>query len=156
MGRRKKGVPPPPPKPKNPWGVRFHNGLSGEEVIQTLTEILEKFNTGDRVVMPEVAFNIGVTKRTLDNWRDGKFERSKGDPIMKFSEEQQQEITWLIDRIYTLGEIYNTDLLTDKETVRGAMFLLERSFGYVEKKEHNIKGDGSVNVVLGEADKYAK
>ena len=156
MGRRKKGVPPPPPKPKQPWGVRIHNGLTGEEVIQKLTEVLEKFDAGDRVIMPEVAFDIGITKKTLDNWRAGDFTHAKGVPILKFSEEQQEEITWLIDRIYTLGEIYNTDLLTDKETVRGAMFLLERSFGYVEKKEHNIKGDGSVNVVLGEADKYAK
>lgn len=156
MGRRKKGVPPPPPKPKQPWGVRIHNGLTGEEVIQALKEALEEFDAGDRVVVPEIAFNIGVTKKTLDNWRAGDFTHAKGVPILKFSEEQQEEITWLIDRIYTLGEIYNTDLLTDKETVRGAMFLLERSFGYVEKKEHNIKGDGSVNVVLGEADKYAK
>lgn len=156
MGRRKKGVPPPPPKPKQPWGVRIHNGLTGEEVIQALKEALEAFDAGDRVVVPEIAFNIGVTKKTLDNWRAGDFTHAKGVPILKFSEEQQEEITWLIDRIYTLGEIYNTDLLTDKETVRGAMFLLERSFGYVEKKEHNIKGDGSVNVVLGEADKYAK
>lgn len=156
MGRRKKGVPPPPPKPKQPWGVRIHNGLTGEEVIQALKEALEAFDAGDRVVVPEIAFNIGVTKKTLDNWRAGDFTHAKGVPILKFSEEQQEEITWLIDRIYTLGEIYNTELLTDKETVRGAMFLLERSFGYVEKKEHNIKGDGSVNVVLGEADKYAK
>lgn len=156
MGRRKKGVPPPPPKPKNPWGVRIHNGLTGEEVIQKLTEVLEKFDAGDRVIMPEVAFGIGVTKKTLDNWRAGDFTHTKGVPILKFSEEQQEEITWLIDRIYTLGEIYHTGLLENRETVRGATFLLERSFGYVEKKEHNIKGDGSVNVVLGDADKYAK
>ncbi len=156
MGRRPKGAPPPEPKKKNPWGVRFHNGLTGEEVIQKLTEILDRIKTGDRVVVPEVAFTIGVTKKTLDNWRSGDFTHAKGVPILKFSDGQQDEITWLIDQIYTLGEIYNTDLLTDRETVRGAMFLLERSFGYVEKKEHNIKGDGSVNVVLGDADKYAK
>ncbi len=155
MGRRKKDVP-SPPKPKQPWGVRIHNGLTGEEVIQKLTEVLEKFNAGDRVIMPEVAFDIGITKKTLDNWRAGDFTHKKGVPILKFSEDQQEEITWLIDRIYTLGEIYHTGLLENRETVRGATFLLERSFGYVEKKEHNIKGDGSVNVVLGDADKYAK
>ena len=156
MGRRKKGVPPPPPKPKNPWGVRFHNGLTGEEVITALTQVLERFEAGNKVIVPEVAFEIGVTKKTLDNWRSGDFTHQKGVPIMKFSEEQQEEITWLIDRIYTLGEIYNTILLESRETVRGATFLLERSFGYVERKEHNISGDGSVKIELGDADKYAK
>ena len=157
MGRRKKEIPAsPPPRKKNPHGVRFHNGFTAEEVIAKLTGILEELDVGDRTVMPEVAFEIGVTKKTLDNWRAGDFSQAKGVPIMKFSPEQQEEITWLIDRIYTLGEIYNTNLLESRETVRGATFLLERSFGYVEKKEHNIKGDGAVNVVLGDADKYAK
>lgn len=156
MGRRKKGVPPPPPKPKNPNGVRFYNGLTGEEVIAALTAVLEQFEVGNKVIVPEVAFNIGVTKKTLDNWRVGDFTHRKGIPILKFSEEQQNEITWLIDRIYTLGEIYNTNLLESRETVRGATFLLERSFGYVERKEHNISGDGAVKIELGDADKYAK
>ena len=155
-GRRPKGAPPPPPKHKNPWGVRIHNGLTGEEVIAKLKEALETMNAGDRIVLPEVALGIGVTKKTLDNWRSGDFTHAKGVPILKFSPEQQEEITYLIDIIYTYSEVYYSGLLEDRETVRGGMFILERVMGYMERKEHNIKGDGSVKIELGDAEKYAK
>ena len=130
-----------------------------DDIIKKAEEYFAELDlTGDQPKLGEFGLRTGANTQTLSNWYHGTYDAGNGkQPYqMQWTPEEIERFREVYDELKLRFEAYAEGKLYNKESANGAKFALERRAGWIEQTENKITSDGSVKVVLGDAEKYAK
>ena len=139
---------------------KFVKSVTMDDIIRKAEEYFKELDlTGEQPKLGEFGLRIGANTHTLKNWYRGSFDSGDGKgerPYQQWTQEDIERFRAVYDELTLRFEAYAEGKLYNKDSANGAKFALERRAGWIEQTESKITSDGSVKVVLGDAEKYAK
>lgn len=139
---------------------KFQKTLTMDDVVRCAEEYFAYLDeTGAQPKFGDFGLRLGASYSTMLRWYHGEVDHCDGQgkqPYQQWTPEDIARFRAIYEELRLRFEAYAEGRLYDRDTANGAKFALERRAGWIEQKESKITSDGSVKVVLGDAEKYAK